>query len=88
MDNQINYLLNVFDQYEHCFTFEDLTYFAEPDYDREILKKALLNDTRFLLINKETSKRKYFLPKRRLFQWLCQLNLRLAQAKQIRLNKH
>jgi len=88
MDNQINYILNIFAQYEHCFTLEDLSNFAEPDYDREILKKALLNDTRFLLINKETSKRKYFLPKRRLFQWLCQLNLRLAQAKQIRLNKH
>ena len=39
-------------------------------------------------MNKGNSKKKYFIPKRRLFQWFCQLNLRLAQAKQIRLSKH
>jgi len=43
----IKYILNIFSQYEHCFTFEDLTNFADPDYDREILKRALLNDSGF-----------------------------------------
>jgi len=40
-DNQIIYILNVFDQYEHCFTFEDLSNFAEPDFDSKLLKHAL-----------------------------------------------
>ena len=88
MDNQIIYLLNVFNQYEHCFTFEDLSNFAEPDFDSELLKHALLTDSRFILLNKGNSKKKYFIPKRRLFQWFCQLNLKLAQAKQTRLSKH
>lgn len=39
-------------------------------------------------MNKGNSKKKYFIPKRRLFQWFCQLNLKLAQAKQTRLSKH
>ena len=86
-DNQIIYILNVFNQYEHCFTFEDLSNFAEPDFDSELLKHALLTDSRFILMNKGNSKKKYFIPKRRLFQWFCQLNLKLAQAKQTRLSK-
>jgi len=87
-DNQIIYILNVFAQYEHCFTLEDLSNIAGPEFDSELLKHALLNDSRFILLNKENSNKKYFIPKRRLFQWFCQLNLRLAQAKQIRLSKH
>jgi hypothetical protein len=87
-DNQIIYILNVFAQYEHCFTFEDLSNFTEPDFDSELLKHALLADSRFILMNKGNSKKKYFIPKRRLFQWFCQLNLRLAQAKQVRPSKH
>ena len=39
-------------------------------------------------MNKGNSKKKYFIPKRRLFQWFCQLNLKLAHAKQTRLSKH
>jgi hypothetical protein len=87
-DNQIIYILNVFAQYEHCFTFEDFSNFTEPDFDSKLLKHALLNDSRFILMNKGNSKKKYFIPKRRLFQWFCQLNLRLAQVKQVRLSKH
>jgi len=87
-DNQNIYILNIFSQYEHCFTSEDLLNFVKPDFDSELLKHALLNDSRFILLNKENSNKKYFIPKRRLFQWFCQLNLRLAQAKQVRLSKH
>ena len=87
-DNKIIYILNVFAQYEHCFTLEDLSNIADPEFDSELLKYALLNDSRFKLLNKENSNKKYFIPKRRLFQWFCQLNLRLAQAKKIRLSKH
>jgi len=87
-DDQIIYILNVFNQCEHCFTFEDLSNFAEPDFDSKLLKHALLNDSRFILMYKGNSKKKYFIPKRRLFQWFCQLNLKLAQAKQTRLSKH
>jgi len=87
-DNQIIYILNIFTQYEHCFVFEDLLNYAKPNFDSELLKHALLNDSRFILLNKENSDKKYFIPKRRLFQWFCQLNLRLAQAKQFRLSKH
>ena len=42
-DNHIIYIFDVFNQYEHCFTFEDLSNFAEPDFDSELLKHALLN---------------------------------------------
>jgi len=87
-DKQIIYLLNIFAQHEHCFIFEDLLNYAKPDFDSELLKHALLNDHRFILLNKENFNKKYFIPKRRLFQWFCQLNLRLAQAKQVRLSKH
>ncbi|MBU4348976.1 hypothetical protein KJ599_01495 [bacterium] len=87
-DNQIIYILNVFAQHEHCLTLEDLSNIAGPEFDSELLKHALLNDSRFILLNKGTSNKKYFIPKRRLFQWFCQLNLRLAQAKQVRLSKH
>jgi hypothetical protein len=87
-ENQIIYILNIFAQYEHCFIFEDLLNHAKSDFDSELLKHALLNDSRFILLNKENFDKKYFIPKRRLFQWFCQLNLRLAQAKQFRLSKH
>lgn len=87
-DNQIIYVLNVFDQYEHCFTFGDLSNFTEPDFDSALMKHALLTDSRFILLNKGSSNNKYFIPRRRLFQWFCQLNLKLAQAKQTRLSKH
>ena len=86
--NQIIYILNIFAQHEHCFIFEDLLNYAKPDLDSELLKHALLNDSRFILLNKENSYKKYFIPKRRLFQWFCQLNLRLAKVKQFRLSKH
>ncbi len=55
-DNQIIYILNVFDQYEHCFTFEDLSNFAELDFDSKLLKHALLTDSRFIFMNKGNSK--------------------------------
>jgi len=87
-DNQIIYILNIFAQYEHFFIFEDLLIYVKPDFDRELLKHALLNDSRFILLNKENSDKKYFIPKKRLFQWFCQLNLRLAHAKQVRMSKH
>lgn len=87
-DSQIIYILNIFTQYEYCFTLEDLSNFAEPDFDSELLKHALLNDSRFILLNEVSSNKKYFIPKRRLFQWFCQLNLRLAKEKQFRLSKH
>jgi hypothetical protein len=87
-DNQIIYILNIFAQYKHCFTLEDLSNFAEPDSDSKLIKRALLTDSRFILLNEVSSNRKHFIPKRRLFQWFCQLNLKLAQAKQFRLSKH
>jgi hypothetical protein len=70
-DNQIIYILNVFAQYEHCFTFEDLSNFTEPDFDSELLKHALLTDSMFILLNKENSNKKYFIPKRTLISFLC-----------------
>ena len=87
-DNQIIYILNIFAQYKHCFILEDLSNFAEPDSDSELIKHALLTDSRFILLNEVSSNKKHFIPKRRLFQWFCQLNLKLAQAKQTRLSKH
>jgi len=87
-DNQNIYILNIFAQHEHCFTFEDFLKYAQPDFNRELLKHALLNDSRFIVLNKENSDTNYFITKRRLFQWFCQLNLRLAHAKKFRLSKH
>jgi hypothetical protein len=87
-DNQITYVLNIFIQYERCFTLEDLSNFAEPGFDNELLRHALLTDSRFIQLEAGSSNKKYFIPKRRLFQWFCQLSLKLAQAKQSRLSKH
>jgi hypothetical protein len=72
-DNQIIYILNIFAQYEHCFTLEDLSNFAEPDFDSKLLKHALLNDSRFILMNKGNSKKKYFIQKKPLKSGLCNL---------------
>lgn len=87
-DRQIIYILNIFVQYEHCFVFEDLLDLAQPDFNSELLQHAILNDSRFILLNEVSSNKKYFIPKRRLFQWFCQLNLRLAKEKQFKLTKH
>jgi len=87
-DNQITYVLNNFIQYEHCFTLEDLSNFAESDFDNELVRHALLTDSRFMQLEKGNSNKKHFISKKRLFQWFCKLNLRLAQTKQIRLSKH
>ena len=87
-DNQNIYILNIFAQYEHCFTFEDLLNYAQPDFNSELLKHAVLNDSRFILLNEVSSNKKHFIAKRKLFRWFCQLNLRLAHAKQVRLSKH
>jgi len=87
-DNQVTNVLNVFAQYEYCFTFEDLSNFIEYDFNNELLRHALLNDSRFMQLEEGHSKENHFIPKRRLFQWFCQLSLRLAQAKQPRLSKH
>ena len=87
-DKQITYVLNNFIQYEHCFTLEDLSNFADPEFDSELLKHALLTDSRFMQLEEENSNKKYFISKIKLFQWFCQLNLKLALAKQSRLSKH
>jgi len=60
MDNkQIIYILNIFAQHEHCFTFEDLLNYAQPDSDSELIKNALLNDSGFIVLNKENSSWQY-----------------------------
>jgi hypothetical protein len=87
-DNQITYVLNNFIQYEHCFTLEDLSNFSEPEFNNELVRDALLTDSRFMQLEEGNSNKKYFISKRRLFQWFCQLSLKLAQAKQSRLSKH
>lgn len=86
--NQTTHVLNIFAQYSHCFTLEELSNFVDSDSDNETLRQALLADSRFMQLREGDSAEGYFVPKKILFQWFCQLSLRLAQAKQARLNKH
>ena len=87
-DSQITYVLNIFAQYRRCFTLEELSNFADSDSDNEILRHALLTDSRFMQLAEGDSNEKHSIAKRSLFQCFCQLSLKLAQAKQARLNKH
>ncbi|MBA7503552.1 RNA polymerase sigma factor RpoD [subsurface metagenome] len=86
--NQTTHVLNIFAQYSHCFTLEELSNFADSDSDNEILRHALLTDSRFMQLEDGGSDEKHSIPKTSLFQWFCQLSLKLAQAKQTRLSKH
>lgn len=86
-DNQITHVLNIFSQYPHCFTLEELSRFADSDSDNEMLRHTLLADSRFMQLEEGDSNEKHFIPKKSLFQWFCRLSIRLAQAKQTRLDK-
>jgi hypothetical protein len=87
-DNQIIHVLNIFVQYRRCFTLEELSNFADSDSDNETLRHALLADSRFMQLREGISAEGHFISKRSLFQWFCQLSLKLAQTKQARLSKH
>lgn len=86
--NQITYVLNIFAQYQRCFTLEELSHFADSDSDNEILRHAFLADSRFLQLEEADSSERHFISKTNLFQWFCRLSIRLTQAKQARLSKH
>jgi len=85
--HQITYLLNIFAQYVRCFTLKELADFAGPDSDAETLKHSLLADSRFVQLSERDSNQAHFISNRSLFQWFCRLSVRLAQAKQTRLDK-
>jgi len=80
-------MLDIFAQYPRCFALEELLNFADSDSTNKILRSALLADSRFVQLSEGNSTERYFIPKRSLFQWFCQLSLRLAAAKQARLSK-
>jgi hypothetical protein len=86
-DNQITHVLNIFAQYPRCFTPEELADFADSGSDNEILKHALLTDSRFVQLEEKHSNQKHFISQGSLFHWFCRLSVRLAQAKQTRLDK-
>jgi len=85
--NQITHLLNTFAQYVRCFTLKELTDFADSDSDTETLKHALLADSRFAQLEERDSNQKHYISNRSLFKWFCRLSIRLARAKQTRLDK-
>ncbi|MHC1623713.1 MAG: sigma factor-like helix-turn-helix DNA-binding protein [Candidatus Methanospirareceae archaeon] len=86
--NQVTYVLDFFAQYQRYFTVEELSHFADSDSDKETLRHALLTDSRFMQLEEGDFGEKYSIAKRTLFQWFCQLSLKLAWAKQARLSKH
>jgi hypothetical protein len=86
--DQITPVLNVFAQYLRSFTFEELADFADSDFDNETLRDALLTDSRFMQLGESDSSQKHFISRGSLFQWFCRLSVRLARAKQTRLDKH
>ena len=71
-----------------CFTLKELTDLSDSDSDTEILKHTLLADSRFLQLEETDSNQSYFISNRSLFQWFCRLSVRLALAKQVRLDEH
>lgn len=85
--NQIAHTLDIFAQYPRYFALEELLNFADSDSTNKILRSALLADPRFVQLSEGNSTERYFIPKKSLFQWFCQLSLRLAAAKQARLSK-
>ena len=81
----VTHVLDVFAQYLCTFTFEELADFA--DSDTETLRHALLTDSRFVQLEDNDSNQKHFISSRSLFEWFCRLSVRLARAKQKRLDK-
>ena len=71
-----------------AFTFGELLAFAEPKINPIKLKKAILDDNRFICLHSESSDGEYFLLDSALFKWLSHLNIRLAQKNKFRLSKH
>lgn len=78
--------LNTFSQWQHAFTFEELSDYIDSYVDSEMLQRAITHDSRFIFLGDEISNRKYFIPDKALFLWFCGLSIRLAQAKQVRLS--
>lgn len=84
--NRIAYILNHFALLPRAFTILELLEFADPETDHRALRRALLNDKRFVALDQEVSDECLFVPESTLFRWFTYLSFRLAQACQARLS--
>jgi len=70
------------------FKFKELLEFVDININPKLLRKRILEKSRFIYLNSDSQNDDYFILDSVLFKWLCQLNLRLVKLKKSRLNEH
>jgi len=85
--SEITAIANSFAEYSRSFTQDELFTFAWADEDRYALLKCVEADSRFIYSWGEKSHEKYFVPRKTLYSWYLNLNIRLARAQKATLSR-
>lgn len=86
-DTTVTNVLNAFASCARAFALEEPLGFADSHNDRMALTRAILADPRFVRLAGTDTDDEHLVSKECLLQWFCRLSLRLAEAKQARLDK-
>jgi|GEM_PF-6640461 len=86
-DATVTSVLNAFASCERAFALDEWLGFADSSSDSIALARAVVADPRFVRLEGADTDDVYLVPKQRLLRWFCQLSLRLAEAKQARLDE-
>lgn len=79
--------LYIFASEPRAFRFDELLSLVDANIDSKALRIALLSKSRFICLQAESQYEDQFMLDSALFQWLCRLNLKLAQIKRFRLTE-
>ena len=81
--------VKVFALWPRCFTLAELLDFMGPGpgIDHEVIRQALLGDSRFIRLRSRPPDEDRFILDSTLFRWLSNLNIRLAHAGEYRLDE-
>lgn len=79
-------VIDAFAEYQHCFAQQEILGYAVTHEERELLLQAIAEDWRFVRTDEEVIGEVYFIPKKTLYRWYVNLNIRLAKMNTARMN--
>jgi hypothetical protein len=85
--DEIDNALQTFADYSKCFTIEEFMTWLDSEVSRNEASRRLKDDPRFICLVSQSGDEDLFIADRTLFMFWSHLNLRLSQAKQLRLSQ-
>jgi len=79
-------VIDSFAEYQHCFAQQEILGYVVTHKERELLLQAITEDWRFVRTDEEVGGEVYFIPKKTLYRWYVNLNIRLAKMNTARMN--